>query len=772
MHAITRQISANLRSHKLQSVLVFVTLLAAATLLTLALITFRTARGTYDRLFERTRGAHVWIYLDPRRVTVEQAAQSLADLPGVEATTGAIRSFSRPFYIGEGSTLGQELREWPDEAVTVARPLIVAGRVPEAGERDAIALDRNVAAFYNVDVGDTVDVMTPNGRHPLTVVGLQVNAIHCPFPSCQPARDYVAPGTLADLEALLAPTPDMETLAVGLRLGEQANVKAVLQAAEEALPSGAIYSWWDWKEVRRHCDESVILQTVLFTAFSIVAGLAAGLLIANVIGEAVRAQTRQLGLLKAVGFTGRQLVLVYLAEYLGLALIASLGGLATGSLLASTILRPVAIRFGETLVRPPLWVALATPLAALLVSALFTLGPVRRAARLDVVQTIRVGAEPLRRRAARLLRLPVSLALGVSEVLSRPLRSVLTVLGLGVAVLALTFALTAVHTIRAFESDPSLGGMRDGDLMAFPSQDLAGAELRRLIAEQPEVIAYYGELEAHFQFPGEEEMLQAHFREGDLAAFNFSLIEGRMVETLDEVVVSYVLAQERSLQPGDTVTILLEGKPVTLRVVGLYREGLNLGRMLVLSTELLRRFSPTVEPTRYILKVNPEANPQAVLAALKVASGGVLKIGEIELPEALTSLPRPLALLSLVLGGIAVIGAFNTAWIGVQERWREFGLLKATGMTPGQVTLSVLTGMAAMALAGYAVGVSIGLPGVHILFDLLGRGMGFGPLDASVNVLGEVLLLPGITLLAVFAAFLPAHRAGRTSVVDVLRHEW
>jgi len=110
-------------------------------------------------------------------------------------------------------------------------------------------------------------------------------------------------------------------------------------------------------------------------------------------------------------------------------------------------------------------------------------------------------------------------------------------------------------------------------------------------------------------------------------------------------------------------------------------------------------------------------------------------------------------------GGIAVVGAFNTAWMGVQERQREFGLLKATGMV-------------AMALAGYAVGVSIGLPGVHLLFDLLGRGMGFGPLDASVDVLGEVLLLPGIASLVVLAAFLPAHRAGRTSVMDVLRYEW
>jgi len=771
MLAIVRQIKANLRSQKLQSALILVTLLAAATLLTLALITFRTACGAYDRLFERTRGAHVWVYVDPAQVTAGQVEQRLADLPGVKATTGAIRSFSRPFYVGETSTLGQELREWPDEAITVARPLLVAGRAPETDERDVIVLDRNVAAFYSLGVGDTVDVLTPNGRHPLTVVGLQVNAIHCPFPSCQPARDYVAPGTLPALEASLSTTPDIETLAIGLRLGEPVDVQAVLGAVEKALPPGALYAWWDWKEVRRHCDQTVVLQTVLFTAFSIVSGLAAGLIVANVIGEAARAQTRQLGLLKAVGFTGRQLALVYLAEYLGLALIASLGGLAVGGLLATAILGDVAVRFGETLVRPSFGVVLAVPLLTLLIAALFTLGPVRRAARLDVVQTIRAGAERPRRRATRLLHLPPSLALGVSDALSRPLRSALTALGLGVTVITLTFALTAIHTIHAFEADPSLGGMRDGDLLVFPSQDVSGTQVRRLIAEQPGVTASYSELEAHFEFPGEDEDLQARFYEGDLVAFKFSLIKGRMFEALDEVVVSYVLARERDLQPGDEITLLLEGKAVTLRVVGLYREGINLGRMLILPTGLLRRFHPDVEPARYTLKIDPETDVQTVLAALKAATGGALKVSEIELPEALTSLPGSLTLLSLVLGGIAAAGAFNTAWMGVQERRREFGLLKATGMTPGQVTLSVLVGMAAMSLAGYALGVSLGLPGVRLLFDALGRGMGFGPLDASIDVLGEVLLLPGITMLAVLTAFLPAHRAGWTSVVEALRYE-
>jgi putative ABC transport system permease protein len=771
MYAILRQVKANLRYGRLQSVLILLTLLAATTLLTLALLTFHTASGAYNRLFERSHGAHVWIYLDPRKVTAEQSEQQLADLLGVEATTGVIRSFSRRLYVGGEATLGQELREWPAEAIVVARPILVAGRVPERGERDVIVLDRNVAAYYGLNVGDTVDLLAPDGHHLLTVVGLQVNSIHCPFPYCQPARDYVASGMLADLETWLSPTPDMETLAVGLRLSEPPDMEAAIQAAEEALPPGALFSWWDWSEVRRHCDETVRLQRIILIAFSLVAGLAAGLLMANVVGGAVRAQTRQIGLLKAVGFTGRQLALVYLSESLGLALLASLAGLLLGGLLASMILGPIALRFGETLVRPPLWVTLAAPLVTLLVTMLFTLGPVRRAARLDVVQAIRVGSEAPRRRAGRMRWLPISPALGLGEAFSHPLRSVLTALGLGVTMVALTFALTAVHTLQAFERDPSLGGMRDGDLIAFPSQEVSGAELRRLIADQTDVAASYGELETAFQFPGEEEILQAHFREGDLAAFRFPLIEGRMPAAADEAVVSYVLSRERDLRAGDTMTILLEGEPVMLQVVGLYREGLALGRMLILSTDLLRRFKPTVESTRYLLKVRPEADAQAVSAALKAASGGALQIGEIELSEALTSLPRALAWLSVMLGGLAAVGAFNTAWMGVQERKREFGMLKAAGMTPRQVALSVLAGMAALALAGYALGTCVGLPGVHLLFDLLGRAMGFGPLDASVDVLGQVLLLPAIVLLAALAALLPAWRAGRTSVVEVLRHE-
>jgi putative ABC transport system permease protein len=646
----------------------------------------------------------------------------------------------------------------------VGQPLLTAGRAPESGEKDVIVLDRNVAAYFQLDVGDRIDLWTPDGQRSLTIVGLKIDAGFCPFPSCQPGLNYVAPGTLEDLSRLLARSPGVEGLVIGLRALDPSGLKVLARAVTQRLPPGSIIAWRDWEETRRLCDESLLLHKVLFAAFSLVTGLAAGFLMANIVGGAVRAQARQIGLLKTVGFDGRQLVNVYLLEYLSLALAASLTGLVAGSLLAAVILRPVALRFGSTLVRPPLWAVLVTPLCALAVSAFFTLRPARRAVRLDVVQAIRFGAERPRRRAARLLRVPLPLAVGLSDVLSRPFSSVLTVMGLAMTVVTLTFALSAIQTSRAYANDPA-----SGDL--YVRSDLPDAEVRRLLAGQRDVLAYCAERVEPFRFDGDEEVLQARFQEGDLQAFQFSLVEGRMPEQPAEGVVSYVLARERGLEPGDSMTILLERQSFPLQVVGVYRESMNLGRMLMLSLDTWRRVRPEAKPSHYLLALAPAADAGAVAAALRADSAERLKVDEREPTGAMATLPRTMALLSLVLGILAAVGVFNTAWMEVRERRREFGLCKIAGMTPGQVTLSVLAGAAAMALAGYALGLAIGLPGVHLLFDSLGRAMFYGPIDARLHAGGQALLLPGALFLALLAAYLPAQRAGRVSVVETVRYE-
>jgi putative ABC transport system permease protein len=775
MRAIIRQAKANLGSRRLQSALTLLTLAAAATLLTVSLCTLRTAQGAYGRLFERTNGAHVWLRLRPDRVTADEAVSILSDLPGVEATTAAMRGIRTDLFVGEERERGELMREWPDETVVVARPLVVAGRPPQPGESDVIVLDRNAAVAYRVEVGDTIGILTPQGRRSLTVVGLSVGAELCPYPSCFPVPHYLAPGAMARLGLLPTPEPDMGDLAVGLRLRDPAGWEAVVQAAERALPAEALTGWFDWQEMQGYADSTIQYARILLITFSVVAGLAAGFLIANTVSGAILGQTRQIGLLKAVGFTRPQLALTYLAEYLGVALVASLIGVVGGGLLASLALRDLVAQFGEALVWPPLWIALVTPLSTLLVATLFILLPVIRAARLNAIAAIRTGVERPRRRAARLPRLSPPLAIGVSETLSRPLRSALVAVTLGTAVVTLTAGLTLGATFRAIMSDPRLGAIRDGELVVARSPYyLSDQEVRELIAAQPEAAAVYTELWGSFQFPGEEEGLNARYRDGDMEAFQFALIEGRMIESTDEVVVGYALAEERDLQVGDSLGIVVAGEPVTVRVVGIYRESTNRGRMAVLPLGLLRRLQPDAEPYLYVVRLHPDVDRRAVATALTSASTYHLEVTlaeELEMPDWLLSLEDTMVILSLLLTGMAAVGTFSSVWMSVRERNRDLALLKAVGVTPGQVTLSVLVGTVLVAVVGYAIGLPVGLMGISLLMDMVTRGMGFGPLQAPVNQVGLALLLPGVLLVSIVSAALPAHRAGQVSVVQALRYE-
>jgi putative ABC transport system permease protein len=248
-----------------------------------------------------------------------------------------------------------------------------------------------------------------------------------------------------------------------------------------------------------------------------------------------------------------------------------------------------------------------------------------------------------------------------------------------------------------------------------------------------------------------------------------------MFESLDEAVVGYGLVREWDLHLGDTVTVLLEGQQLSFRVVGTCRIGSQGGRMLVLPLEAVRRVKPDVEPFRWILNLRPGADVDAIAASLTYASNGLLEIdvvGEEDFPEWLTLLQGVLAALSLVLGGIAVVGVFSNVWMGVHERQQELGMLKAVGMTPRQVTLSVLIGATGIALVGYAVGLPAGLAAINLLTDTVARGVGYGPLHPSLGGMEALLLLPAIILLAVVGALLPAQRAGRTRVTDTLRYRW
>jgi predicted permease len=113
---------------------------------------------------------------------------------------------------------------------------------------------------------------------------------------------------------------------------------------------------------------------------------------------------------------------------------------------------------------------------------------------------------------------------------------------------------------------------------------------------------------------------------------------------------------------------------------------------------------------------------------------------------------------------LAAVGLYGVLAYTVAQRTREIGLRMALGAAPGNVRRMVLKQVAWMTLAGGSVGlglaIAIGWLARSMLYELKGY-------DPVVLVLSAMAL----TLVALGAGFIPAHRASRIDPMLALRYE-
>jgi putative ABC transport system permease protein len=176
------------------------------------------------------------------------------------------------------------------------------------------------------------------------------------------------------------------------RILVQANGRDAIAKAKKTILAG-IRERHDGED-----DVTVITQDALLSTFDkilvamtlSVAGIAAislsvaGILIMNVMLIAVSQRTTEVGLLKAIGTPGTQILRLFLAESAILSLIGAAFGLILAFLGTWGLVRTFP-RFPITI---PSWALAAAVLVALLTGLIFGVLPARRAAKLDPVEAL------------------------------------------------------------------------------------------------------------------------------------------------------------------------------------------------------------------------------------------------------------------------------------------------------------------------------------------------------------------------------------------------
>jgi predicted permease len=244
----------------------------------------------------------------------------------------------------------------------------------------------------------------------------------------------------------------------------------------------------------------------------------------------------------------------------------------------------------------------------------------------------------------------------------------------------------------------------------------------------------------------------------------------RLVAVVNQSFADHFLGGQNPI--GRTITWDREQKPV--EIVGVVANikyfGVQEGDQDVAFTPLLQQPDPPKQATLVLRStLDPASLAPALRAKLDDLKLPVSDIGTMDAQvEHSLSQPHLLAILSTFFGALAValasIGLYGVLSYGVARRTREIGVRMALGAQRGSILQMILSETFRVVALGIAAGLALAFSTARLLKSLL---FGITPYDAT-SIIAAVAIL---SLAALAAGFLPAHRASKVDPMVALRHE-
>ncbi|TMQ73521.1 MAG: FtsX-like permease family protein [Candidatus Eisenbacteria bacterium] len=543
-----------------------------------------------------------------------------------------------------------------------------------------------------------------------------------------------------------------------------------------------------------HADQMEAFLFLLL-AFGILSFALSAVLVASMMHALMAEQVRQVGMMKAIGATDRQVAGLYLGQIALLAAGALIVGVPPG-LLAGRTFAVFAAGVLNTDVSGapfPLWGVAVVAFIGFVVPPLVALGPVRRAARIPVREAL-ADDPPAPRLGGRRMRgleglawLPRPLRLTLRATFSRRLRLALTVGMLAVGGATFMSALNVSSAwLRAVNDD---FGRRHYDLAVGLDQPQPVAAVAAALAAVPEVerAEYWPAASPYLVGPGGVATRTVSLVGPDPGSrlLDLALARGRWLAPGDRhtaVVNGAVLALDPDLAVGDSVRVRLRGRTEAFQIVGIARELTPMASVYAPRADVLAatgQHDDEARSLRIVTRAHDDAGERAAARALEreferreLPVTGLMRMrdarqGILDHLVIIWSVLAAAALVVVVVGGL---GLTSMLTLGVVQRTREIGILAAIGATPTAIARDVWIEALVIGALSWVVAVALAAPlswGLETacgnIFFKTGLGFHVSPL-ATGGWLALVLVLASIS------SFLPARRAARLTVREALSH--
>ncbi len=677
---------------------------------------------------------------------IEKELLAMSEIKAVSGMLqGLVQTESVPYFFIFG---------YPEDSFILKRFQIVAGvgldaRAAQRAQGKPLLLGRSAADTLNKNVGDILRLTDRVFR----VVGI--------YETGETLEDSGAVIRLRDAQDLLGRPHQVSIFYIQLK--DPSLRDRVLSRAERLWPNLSLTSTSDYADKQMMGD---VLRGYVW----VIAGLAiiiGGFGMMNAQLMAVMERTREIGVLRSVGWSRGRVLRMILSESLLVGILGGLMGILMGwGMLAgfSNITR----FFGATTANITPDLIEQALFVVLLLGVMGGVYPAWRASRLLPVEALRYeggsGGENAK-------RFPIG-GMVAQNLWRRKARTLLTLVAIGIAVGGIVALEATVRgmakIITALSSDSEIMIRQEG--IADTGYSVLDERIGEKIALYPEVAYVSGVMFAASTMPEAGGFfLLFGYAPNEYAIRAFNVIEGQRITGNRQIMLGKLMAEALKRGVGDTIE--LSGN--RFKIVGIYQAGAGwqeLGGIATLRD--VQNFSGKPRKVQlYMVKLHDPTDAPAVVERInrEMPDAHAALTGEFaeQMPDMQNTqgMLTGISFLAIVVGGV---GVMNTMLMTVLERTREIGVLRALGWKRSRILGMILREALLLGLLGGALGIllAFGMTAAMAKAPMVGNVLKpIWEADIFVRAIAVALML------GLLGGIYPAARATRLQPVEALRYE-
>lgn len=748
---------SNMRKAKGQTAAIIVLILLASILLNLWLMLSMDYKANFDRYHDKFNAEHVTLAVEDKDGEVSEYLRQTLDNKTLIAQYGLndCMWMVGTFPYNGGMMNGQFV--FLTKEVALSREIGRAEIVEDSNEKSGVYLPM---LYRSEDIAAGKQIEISIGSHSVnyTVCGF-FNSVMLGSHNCALTQIILTQDKYDELSAL-GYAPRSVLCSVRLKdISQNLNTEAELKSiVSERFPNVLMASnCYAIVSQSRYISQMICSGVMSAMAFFVLL-IALVVIVSNIINY-IQVNIKNLGALKAVGYTSKQLICSLLLQFLGLTFISAIAGAALSYALFPAINAmmtaqtgiPYAIRFLPLPVMTALLILCGTVALSVWLSA-------RKIKKVEPIVALRSGIQthnfkrnpvPLERTKA-----PLNFALALKTTLSNVKHNITVCVTMLVLSLVAVFSGLMTENVIA-DMTPFLNLIvgETADSCINVQTEIEDDFLQTMNADlRVEKIYLYNSL--NISHKGGAELMATMCDDFSKVNNQSVVFKGRFPKYENEIAIAAKYAKEKGFSVGDEIEITANGKTEKYLISGLTQITNNLGRDCLLTRQGYERLGELSNLSFYI-NLSDGTDINAFNEEMKeFFSENVNTV--INIDETVQGAGGVyVSLMTIIVIAILVIAVIIIAFVlyllvrtMLTNKMRDYGILKSLGFTTSQLILQTALSFMPAIILSTIVGLILSCAVINPLTALFLSGIGIVKCTFDIPILFTVIAGLGFILLS------------------------